>query len=337
MTGDFVLATDEVWRLQGGTDFRKYRAIGGNDPECLCFQDMAAQGHYGGGGGTKQGIYVCTPSGEFLASINSLSPKSVKQMLERGLAAWNKLPEKSRHTKPAESKPVHRWEWSYPQDGLVLKQTIRYLSDDSVAEQKRDSRFNFDFAWFSADEAEQFISKTPKIGEQYELPQVLYYRFARYHLLNTAHGENGTYHANEVNGKLFVKVLAVDNQSVRIRIAGTSQATITTSEHLGMSPAPRIRAELLGFARFDRVARRFDSFELVAKGKIYDTPEPTPDEQHGRSIGWYFNLADPDLPFERLYPTHIHAYDAEWVEKPAFALHRLRPNELNKQKMNKVR
>ena len=298
---------------------------------------MAAKGHYGAGGGTKQGVYVCTPSGQFLASINSLSPKSVKQVLERGLAAWNKLPAKDREAKPAKSTPDHRWEWSYPENGLVLKQTVRYLADDSATDQQRDSRFNFDFAWFSADEAEQFIPKTLKVGERYQVPQVIYHRFARYHLLNTAHTESGTYHAQEVNGKLFVKVLAVDKRSVRVRISGNSLATLTKSEHPGLSPPPRIEAKLLGFASFDRVARRFDSFELVAKGEIYNSTEKKPAEHPQRSIGWYFTLADPDQPFERLYPTHIHAYDADWVKKPAFALHGLQPNPLDRQKMNNVR
>jgi len=48
----FVPVTDEVWRLQRGTD-----------PECRFFQSFADRGHYRGGGGTRQGIYVVTPGG----------------------------------------------------------------------------------------------------------------------------------------------------------------------------------------------------------------------------------------------------------------------------------
>ncbi len=326
MVGHFVLAADEVWRLQGGVDFHKYREAGGSDPECLCFQDMAAAGHYGKGGGTKQGIYVCTPSGTLLASINSLSAKAVKQMLERALAAWNELPDEARRAEPPVSKPEHRWEWNYPENGLVLKQTARYLSEDSVEDQQPDSRFNFDFAWFSADEAAQFISEQPIAGEHYELPQDLYERFARYHLLNTAHGESGTYRADEVNGKLSVKVLEADQQTVRIRLSGISHQA-ASKNNVGHGRASRIAAELLGFASYDRTTRRFTRFELVAKGKIYKTVEFQPDERHERSIGWYFTLANPDNAFERLYPTQIYAYDANWVQKPTLALHGLKRNE----------
>lgn len=78
---EFVAATDEVWRLQGGVD-----------PECKFFQEMAEHGHYGGRPGTsRQGIYVCAPSGEFLASINSNSPDRVLAIMQQGKLAWSKL------------------------------------------------------------------------------------------------------------------------------------------------------------------------------------------------------------------------------------------------------
>ena len=86
-----------MWRLQGGRDHNRYRDSGGEDSECLSFQRMAAKGHYGPGAGTKQGIYVCTPAGEFLASINSTSPSAVGRMLQRGLQAWVDLPQASRN------------------------------------------------------------------------------------------------------------------------------------------------------------------------------------------------------------------------------------------------
>lgn len=318
MTSNFVLAADEVWRLQGGRDVSTYRAAGGDDPECICFQEMAANGHYGPGPDTKQGIYVCTPSGEFLASINSASPKSVKKMLERGLDAWHKLPEKERQAKPPGAEPKHRWEFCYPKDGLVLKETFRYFLDDAQEEEKR---FNFDFAWFSADEAKSFISQSSKTGEKYKVAQTLCRRLARHHLLDSAQGENGPYHADEVSGELFVEVISIDEQKVRIRINGTSQA-IAQTEHDASWRAPRIDAELLGVATFNRTTQEFDEFELVALGKIFSKAKKG-DPKVAKSIGWYFTLADSNRPAARLSPTHLEAYDAKWVKKPSFALHDL--------------
>ena len=53
---------------------------------------MANEGHYQRVGGTRQGIYVCSPSGLLLNSINSLNPDDVLKMIESGLEKWNSLP-----------------------------------------------------------------------------------------------------------------------------------------------------------------------------------------------------------------------------------------------------
>ena len=224
-----MLSTDEVWRLQGGRDSVAYREGGGDDPECCSFQKMAGEGHYGPGAGTKQGIYVCTSAGRFLASINSNSPKSVAAMLRRALDAWSKLPEAERAPAPAHSKPSHRWEWSYPEDGMVLEETFRYLPGGDA---ERKGAFNRDYAWFSADEAKLFVSASPASGEQRELPEVLFHRLARQHLLNSVRGESGAFAASEVSGSLHARVLAVDDDKVRLRITGTStSATDRGSTH----------------------------------------------------------------------------------------------------------
>ena len=53
---------------------------------------MANKGHYRRVGGTRQGIYVCSPSGILLNSVNSLNPDDVLKMIEIGLDKWNSLP-----------------------------------------------------------------------------------------------------------------------------------------------------------------------------------------------------------------------------------------------------
>ncbi|MCH7704399.1 MAG: hypothetical protein IIB61_04735 [Planctomycetes bacterium] len=104
----FVAAADEVWRLQRN-----------KDPDCLVFQSMADHGHYRGVGGTRQGIYVCSPAGKLLASANVLEPKQVIEVLRRGLDAWDALPDEQRRLPPGTSlEPRHCWEDSYPNGGL---------------------------------------------------------------------------------------------------------------------------------------------------------------------------------------------------------------------------
>ena len=82
---------------------------------------MANQGHYGGRPGSRQGIYVCSPSGKFLASINTSDPDRVLEMMQEGLQAWEKLAaDEQRLLGESSIKPEHRWEDSFPADGLVL-------------------------------------------------------------------------------------------------------------------------------------------------------------------------------------------------------------------------
>ncbi|MBK8271109.1 MAG: hypothetical protein IPK83_23460 [Planctomycetes bacterium] len=85
------------------------------------FQAMADLGHYRAPGQTRQGLYVCCPSGKMLASINSRDPAAVIKTLDAGLKAWNALSSEERRLPdsfPRENLP--RWEDSYPEGGLVL-------------------------------------------------------------------------------------------------------------------------------------------------------------------------------------------------------------------------
>ena len=69
---------------------------GVEDKDASLFQEMANKGHYANRGGTRQGIYVCTPKGELLSSINSLNPDHVFENILIGLDKWNKLSQKSK-------------------------------------------------------------------------------------------------------------------------------------------------------------------------------------------------------------------------------------------------
>ena len=76
-----MASTDEVWRLQGA-----------NDEDALMFQSIANKGHYRKKGGSRQGIYVLSPSGQLLSSVNSLNPDVVLEIIKEGLKKWDTLP-----------------------------------------------------------------------------------------------------------------------------------------------------------------------------------------------------------------------------------------------------
>ncbi len=131
----FIPATDEVWRLQNL-----------KDPDCTLFMGFAKQGHYPGGG-TKQGIYACTPSGVFLGSCNSNNASVVERMMKNALKKWVATPARSRYLAkdPAKTK-VARQLSQYPKDGMVLKVITRDLPRTTKKTARIKNAWNVQFA-----------------------------------------------------------------------------------------------------------------------------------------------------------------------------------------------
>ena len=93
----------------------------GEDPDAIIFQEMANQGHYRTTGGTRQGIYVCSAGGKLMSSINSLNADDVLKTIEAGLDKWDALPVSEKLLSNGYVLNIkHRWENSYPDQGLVL-------------------------------------------------------------------------------------------------------------------------------------------------------------------------------------------------------------------------
>ena len=151
---------------------------------------MANKGHYRRMDGSRQGIYVCSPGGKLLASINSLNPDDVLKTINDGLDKWNDLPLSERQL-PENYKPqaVHRWEDSYPEKGLVLKSEKADVFTDPPMQSKRGDRWNMDYVWFSKNEARLWLPNDPKEGDTYQLPTILKDRLFRFHMVDNVRGQ----------------------------------------------------------------------------------------------------------------------------------------------------
>src|SRR5262249_55000897 len=150
---------------------------------------------------TRQGIYVCSASGKFLASINSNSPDRVLAMLEQGLKAWEDLrAEERRLSAKSEIKPRHRWEDSFPKDGLVLSVITRDLPADCDPSKPCAPKWNQDRVWFSKGEARDWLPRDPKTGDRHPLPQELLARLTRLHLVDTVNGQTSPFSSGQVAG-----------------------------------------------------------------------------------------------------------------------------------------
>jgi hypothetical protein len=304
-----VPATDEVGRLQRD-----------NDPECLLFRKFADEGHYGGRQGSRQGTYAATPSGVLLASVNSNDPARIAAMLERALAKWETLSRAERLL--AEDPQTHaatlqRPERYYPKDGLVLYVNSRDLPREAAAAGWRANAWNQDYAWFTKEEAKQFLPQPAHVGQKHDLPTPLIERIARCHLVDNVRGQTAAYEAKHIDkARLTVQVTAVEGSVVSLRLEGETRAAAEGSWSVrglrNPQPTPQKRGfetRLLGRATYDGTKERFVTFELVAVGTRWggtqfngrgDDLDPAP-------LGIVFTLAG-NSPWEQVAPAFLRAY-----------------------------
>lgn len=308
----FVAAADEVHRLQNG-----------KDTECRHFQRVAEQGHYAGRTyptDTRQGIYACAPSGVLLASINSNDPEKVAGMLQAALAKWQALPPGDRllAAKPSADGSRNRWLERYPADGLVLRVNSRDLPRDKVTEDWRARAWNQDFAWFTRNEARQFLPSTTAPGSRQTLPDPLTHRIARCHLLDNVRGQTTEFPEESIQqAGLTSEILRNDGGLISLRLRGSAHLVQKGTWPVGgfedmHHPSAQERgfdAKLLGMATYDLKQECFTVFELVALGSRWGGTQYNgrQDDLAPMPMGVAFTLAG-DTPSQRVVPAAIWSY-----------------------------
>ncbi len=305
LTERFVPSTDEVNRLQRG-----------GDPECVFFQDMANHGHYGGRpGSTRQGIYICSPSGKFLASINTTNPDRVLEMMHDGLAAWEKLTaDERRLTAESAIKPRHRWEDSFPSDGLIVNVISRDLPEQCDPLAPCEVKWNQDYVWYSKEEARQWFGKDPQQGDVHQLPEELVARLARFHFVDNVKGETPRFSRRGVTGsRISTEVVERSGTSVKLKVSGLTKGIAAEG---WWQSANGVVTRVLGHATFNLEQDAFVEFEMVALGRRWGHTRYNSRRRDPESgpLGYVFRLAAPDA--HCIAPTSIAAYDADWVIRP---------------------
>lgn len=286
---------------------------------------MAEYGHYGGRTAptaTRQGTYALTPSGKFLASINSNDPKQMSAMLRRALDAWNVM---SREDRLGPADPLMeisgsaRFERFYPVNGLVLRVLSRDIARDSRANDWRASAWNLDYAWFNETEARQFMSyETPKAGQVHQVPAALSRRLTRLNFVDNVRGQTSHFEESQIKtSEITTTVTEIKGKDVFLKITGKSAAVASGTWSVNgfrdmNSPSQQTRGielGLIGKATYDTLARKFTAFEVVAAGTRWgatqyngrhDDPGPAP-------IGYLVTKAG-DSAQEKVAPTFWWAY-----------------------------
>ena len=220
MTSSFIPAADEVGHLQTG-----------KDAECRLFQKIAEQGHYAGRTkptSTRQGTYATTADGTLLASWNNNDAHYVARKLSEALAKWERLKAEGRQSageSRLDSARLDRADRFYPEDGLVLKVNTRDLPRDKPLESRWANAWNQDFAWFTRDEARQFLPEDVKPGQERSVPRPLVERLVRLHLLDNVRGQTSPFPTAAVEeASLSVHIKEVKDNLVSLGVKGSTRA-----------------------------------------------------------------------------------------------------------------
>lgn len=271
-----------------------------------------------------QGTYVITAQGKLLGRLNSSNPKRVVAMLEKALATWQAMSEGDRRADPAtQPEPVHRWEDSFPEGGLVLERFARDIGPGPTGTAQQPA--NRDAVWFHRDELAGWLPD-PEVGAEADVAPGLLERLARFVLVDNVRGQTLPFARAELQGcALRSKVVAVRGQQVDLELTGHTKAAAKgpwLDDENYWKPKrefPRqIECRLLGRATFDREAQRFVSFELVAtgvrQGRTAFNRRSKEDPSASHRIGFVMRLAKASF---RVAPTFINMYGTRWVTRPA--------------------
>ncbi|MCA8972527.1 MAG: hypothetical protein KDC95_22250 [Planctomycetes bacterium] len=306
LVSEFVPVADEVHRLQKG-----------KTADARLFQGFCEEGHYGGRTkptDTRQGIYACTASGRFLASVNTRHPDAMVRMLEKALANFAALEEGDRVSSPELLEAlgtVQRAEDRFPVDGLVLRVASKDMPGTKTREGWHEAASNLDWAWFQKSEARDFLPEEFEVGQTRAVPKALVERLVRFHLLDNVRGQTTPFGRKEVRiAKLESKIECVEESFVDVRFSGA-----TLAMHDEGPWARGFETKLEGVARWDRANGRFTRFELVAKGDRwgrtqYNARAPERDREalfEREPIAVLFEVVGgPEL--QRVAPAHFWGY-----------------------------
>lgn len=297
------------------------------------FRLVAEQGHYAGRtvpSATRQGQYAFTANGKLLSSTNTRDADKMLGMMIQALDRWQE-PSHSRVVgssaqglQPAGALPAYtpdpRYASRYPADGLVLRVTTRDLPREARRRPVdwRGNAVNFDYAWFTKDEARSLLPEEPEIhlGARRDVPVALVRRLARFHLLDSALGETPTWREDEVRAaQLTTEVVGMDASCVHLRLQGAvlNMATGTWAVRPFQEKFPNLtrgyHCRLVGELTYDRSREAFTRFDLLAAGDRWGGSEHNCrwDDLDPAPLGIAFELAGA-APGDRT-PPHANVWD----------------------------
>ena len=277
----------------------------------MFFRHIGEQGHYAGRtkpSPTRQGLYITGVDGNLLASLNSTDVGRVLELIKQGLAKWESKRSIGKSFRDS-NEPDERYDVTFPEGGIVLRQTMRDLPD-SETPQLRIGRHNFDHVWLTADQKKGFLPSKFKVGHVWKIPDATVRQLAAFHLIDQVRGESWPFDMEHVKkAKLLAKVAAIDGDNVTIQLKGevnnVKPATHVRNPYNGRTVSHDIviNVTIRGWLTYDNSKKEFESFKLLAAGKrsgsdVYNSRWKNLGPS---SIGFAFEMVE-DIPSNRIRP-----------------------------------
>lgn len=294
------------------------------DAEGEFFRSVADQGpRKGQGGSTRQGIYCFTASGKLLAYKNAQNAEVMREVLEEALARWTRRPSAEREPDAIRVPDLGpgdvdlRYARTPPEGGLVVNVYTRVLDRDRKGELCLPSgecstpggfAAARDHLWITSREWRDVVGQAQKVGDVFPLPGRVAERIARFHLVDNTRGEPPHWDADEIR-RLEVELTVEEFSKDRVELSVSGVVLLATDAEADQAERG-YEARLAGRIGFDRMADRFDRFDLVAAGEHWGQGTYTGGARPGRTpLGVAFELARRDRPSDLIPPQ-----GSRWLE-----------------------
>jgi hypothetical protein len=242
---------------------------------------------------TRQGIYVATPDGELLGSLNSWSAAKTLAMLRSAAEQWaQRAPQRlgqqatRRDLKPAagatSSGAGHREDPRYarqpPSGGLILNVYSRIPPETPGGQWTLNRATGRDHMWLTREEWHSLLPAGWQTGARSSVPRAVAERLIRFHLVDNVRGEPPFWSREEIR-QAELTLVVEDATAGRLRLEGTARMQAPANN---WGAERGYDARLQGTLSYDRAADRFTQLDLLSWGEAWGEGRYTGGAPQGR-------------------------------------------------------
>ncbi len=272
-------------------------------------------------------FHVATPTGKlvegfFLSGVN----RNNKALVEGAWKKWRQWPEAERKPPAFQLEDITTPNalLQAPPGGLVIRVYTRNMKRDAQKEftritkhdlrdksTYRDPTWNWangiytepmpDVMWLTEADWKSLISRSPKKGDRFDVPEPVQKRMLRYHLIDGTYGLASAWKRRDVQHAELTLTVEETTPVLRMLLQGTALLDNGRDDSKG---SHGFDAQLTGILEFDPAKEAFTRFDIVAVGDCWGGDwEGNRFARPGRApLGVAFELATGNVASDRVPP-----------------------------------